>query len=129
MLLWLLAGIGLLFLALGTVRWAAAADPKALIFALKSAAITVAAVVGVLLLLSGRGGWLLGCCRCCCPSCSAAAASVALASAVSISAASAAAGRPVGPRRCRRASLTCISTTTPANLTGRFARGRTPAAR
>lgn len=60
MLLWLLAGIGLLFLGLGVVRWAAAADPKTLIFALKTAAITVAAVVGVLLLLSGRAGWLLG---------------------------------------------------------------------
>lgn len=60
MLLWLLAGIGLLFLALGGVRWAAATDPRTLLLALKTLAITVAAVVGVLLLLSGRAGWLLG---------------------------------------------------------------------
>lgn len=60
MLLWLLAGIGLLFLALGGVRWASATDPKTLIFALKTVAATVGVVAGVLLLLSGRAGWLLG---------------------------------------------------------------------
>ena len=60
MLLWLLAGIGLLFLGLGVVRWAAATDPKTLIFALKTLGITVLGLVGLLLLFSGRAGWLLG---------------------------------------------------------------------
>lgn len=60
MLLWLLAGVGLLFLGLGGVRWVAATDPKTLLLALKTLAIAVAAVVGVLLVLSGRAGWLLG---------------------------------------------------------------------
>lgn len=60
MLLWLLAGIGLLFLGLAVVRWAAAADPKTLLFAVKTAAIVVIGVAGGLLLLSGRAGWLFG---------------------------------------------------------------------
>lgn len=60
MLLWLLAGIGLLFVGLAVVRWAAAADPKTLLFAVKTAAIAIAVIAGGLLVLSGRGGWLFG---------------------------------------------------------------------
>jgi hypothetical protein len=59
-LLWLLAGIGLLFVGLAVVRWAAAADPKTLLFAVKTAAFAVIGIAGGLLVLSGRGGWLFG---------------------------------------------------------------------
>lgn len=60
MLLWLLAGIALLFLAMGLVKGAAALDPRTLLLALKALAATVGVVVGLLLLLSGRIGWLIG---------------------------------------------------------------------
>ncbi len=59
-MLWLLAGIGLLFLAMGFVKWASATDPRTLLFALKTLAASVGVVVGLLLLLSGRIGWLVG---------------------------------------------------------------------
>lgn len=59
-MLWLLAGIGLLFLAMGLVKWASATDPRTLLFALKTLAAVVGVVVGLLLLLSGRIGWLVG---------------------------------------------------------------------
>lgn len=59
MLLWLLAGVGLLLLALALVRWAATAEPRTLLLVLKTAAIAVLAVAVGLMLLSGRIGWLL----------------------------------------------------------------------
>lgn len=58
MILWLVLGILLLlgFLTLG--RWFAAADPRALVLAARSAGIAVLVVAVILLALSGRLGWL-----------------------------------------------------------------------
>ena len=60
MFLSLLAGIGLLFLGLWLARWFVAADPRTLTFATKAVGVAALLVVGAVLVLSGREGWLLG---------------------------------------------------------------------
>jgi DnaJ domain len=60
MLIWLIAGLALLIGGLALLRWIAVAEPRTLALALKTAAVAVLAVLAVLILLSGRIGWLLG---------------------------------------------------------------------
>ena len=60
MFLSLVAGIGLLFLGLWLARWFVAADPRTLTFAAKAVGVAALLLVGAVLVLSGRAGWLLG---------------------------------------------------------------------